>query len=157
MCHLLDKLVNLMQVLWDYWIFLLSAIINHKNVLIWFPNIGVFIATLGTVILHLLYLLLSEGFQLLDALLCYTCIYRKHSEIWSATIFPGTYTVIDRTILMPITVVSENFNFWPAGLDWLQAAVLSPSSKSEKKVRSILESLSDSANRQVSNLCIHYE
>ena len=32
--------------------------------------------------------------------------------------------------------------------------MLAPSAKSEKKVRSILESLCDSANRQVSNLCI---
>jgi len=36
-----------------------------------------------------LLVLFTEGFQFLDALLCSTCIYWEHSEIWSSTIFLG--------------------------------------------------------------------
>ena len=47
------------------------------------------------IFLHLQLSFLSEGFQLLDALLCYTYFCWEHSEIWSATIFLGIYTPLN--------------------------------------------------------------
>ncbi|KAB5516206.1 hypothetical protein DKX38_026854 [Salix brachista] len=94
----------------------------------------------------------GQGFQLLDAFLCCTCLCREHSKIWIAAIILGEYSSYD------FHEIPMKHLFFPK--HWLsgpfQACVLSPSLKSEKKVRSVLDGLGDSSNRQVYILYIFY-
>lgn len=87
------------------------------------------------------------GFQLLDAFLCSTNFFREYSKIWIATIFLGKSAIY--IVIFHDRPTKHLFFTKHWLLELFQACVLAPSVKGEKKVRSILEGLCDSANRQV--------
>ena len=88
----------------------------------------------------------------MDAFLCCSCLCREHSKIWIATIILGEYSsYVFHEFPMKHLFFPKH---WLPGL--FQACVLSPSLKGEKKVRSILDGLGDSSNRQVYTLKIFY-
>ncbi|KAF9663506.1 hypothetical protein SADUNF_Sadunf17G0057600 [Salix dunnii] len=94
--------------------------------------------------LQLIKTCVSAGFQLLDAFLCCSCLCREHSKIWIATIILGEYSsYVFHEIPMKHLFFPKHWLLGP-----FQACVLSPSLKSEKKVRSVLDGLGDSSNRQ---------
>ncbi|KAG6741576.1 hypothetical protein POTOM_054840 [Populus tomentosa] len=98
--------------------------------------------------LQLIKTCVSAGFQLLDAFLCCSCLCREHSKIRIATIILGEYSsYVFHEFPMKHLFFPKH---WLPGL--FQACVLSPSLKGEKKVRSILDGLGDSSNRQVYTL-----
>ena len=97
--------------------------------------------SLFPLLMSLLYMHLLAGFQFLDAFLCCTGLCREHSQIWVATTVSGIRTYFSALIRCPHNKYQHN----SAGM--LQAVVLAPSVKSEKKVRGILEELCGNVNR----------
>lgn len=89
----------------------------------------------------LLHVHLLAGFQFLDAFLCCSCLCREHSQIWVATIIFGTKSNF------PVLIGNLQGKLWRISAGILQAVVLAPLVKSEKKVRGILEELCGNINR----------
>lgn len=89
------------------------------------------------------------GFQFVDALLCCACLCREHSEIRIASIFLGKCQCTSQQKLDLYSLIWKSISKFLTLFMSLQSCVLAPSTKSEKKIRSILEGLCDSTHRQV--------